>query len=72
MGVTIHRYESVSGWINTDAATSICEPLNRFKMTQNLLMHRFNRCETVEGSFNLISDRQLISSRFHTDPETGT
>ena len=27
-GVAIHRYESVPGWINTDATTSIRGPLN--------------------------------------------
>ena len=35
MCVTIHRYESVSGWIRTDATTSIRGPLNRFNITKN-------------------------------------
>ena len=68
-GITVHRYESVTGWINTDATTSLRGPLNPFKRTKNRLMRRFKRCESVEWSFSLKLPQhcQLISIRFHTD-----
>ena len=39
-GVTIHRSNRLTGWINTDTTAS-----NQFKINKNLSMYRFKRCE---------------------------